>query len=569
MPRGRSWTDPFSNHIDLANVDVRENLQELVEFGGAPPALLLPLLHEATHHWCFLSPVGNVIAMVKARARKRALTIIGDLDENDYSSPPADDVNSLLLDLVMCKVATEALRPFGEGLALATELDSLTRKSPFLSVPFLSAARAFAPPTNTDPVTDFLQVDHVLIKARKDPAGLRRKLNVYADRIGPEGESYLLGYLAVRWMMRELGGKEARLIEETDLVIGFLRSFFYDDFQFIDTLLERDIKYSALANAIMGHIYSRFEMLPRVTPDDVREFERNASSDDWNRPGRGVSYSSFLHYDAELAERGIARTEGLVADLNEAPDISSNRARAPAALLRRINAELLNTRNLVDLGTCAVNIRVKDGSCSVALDEKILLQDVETTAGDMEKPGTIDVCYDTESTQDRLMIIATPEELLAVTPYGPVSEKKRQFPHISMSRSDLRNHISAFDKLLDAVAQMNSGKEFSGIMAQTPERIATLYLDPALSNVSDEQLDDTLTLLRAGGLRAVLGGDYDLAEALAVIGAVSQATPFRKVAENELKGRGLSTRLVNELLDLSARRIPLIAVSEQWLLSFV
>jgi hypothetical protein len=568
----RSWTNPFSNHTALAAVDVRENLEALVGLGSTPPALLLPLLHEATHHWCFLSPVGNTIALIKARARERALLLAADLDENGYSSPVGDEDNSFLLDLVICKVATEALRPFGEGLAIAAELDSLTRKSIFLSGPFLSAARAFALPVDATSPTAFATLDGALVTARKEPAGIRRRLNVYADRIGPDGHGYLLGYLAVRWMMRQLGSKETRLLEETDLIIGFLRSFFYDDLQLVDLLLERDTDYISLASAIMRYLDSRIRALCDVTPDDVREFEIRASAEgNWNQPRDDPSYSSLLHYDAQLARRGIARVKQLVADMNERSDFRNGTwVQGAAQLLRGLDAELLNTRYLVNLGTCTVHLRVHDGKCAVSIDGKTILQDVATTLADIDEPGTIDVCYSTKSrTQDRLIVIAKSDEVVAVVAYGPGSGEELQFPEISMSRSSLRDQIGVFDKGLDSVARVEYGPALSEIDAKTPTRVEALYLDAALDNVPDQQLEETLAALRTGGLRAVLSGSYDLAEALAVIGAVCGAAPLRAVAEGELRNRNLSAGLLDELLDLSARRIPLVSSHENWLFPLV
>jgi hypothetical protein len=340
--------------------------------------------------------------------------------------------------------------------------------------------------------------------------------------------------------------------------------------QFIDTLLERDIDYTSLATAIVHHIANRIRALCDVTPEDIREFEARASAETWDQSRNDVSYSSFLHYDATLAQRGIARAGELVADLNSYPDLGDDsRAQAPARLLRRLDVELLNTRHLVDLGTCSVDVRVRDGKCAVSLDGKMVLRDVATTVGDMEGPGIVDVCYNTDSaTLDRLMIIATAGEIIAVSYYGPALGDQ-PLPHISMSRSDLRNQIRAYDELLDTVAREKSGPELRLIMEQAPRVIEALYLDPALNNVSDEHLDRTLSLLRAGGLRAVLDADYDLAEALAVAGAVCGAAPFRAVAEGELMNRNLNTQLLDTLLGLSAQGMPLISSDGTWLLPLV
>ena len=67
----------------------------------------------------------------------------------------------------------------------------------------------------------------------------------------------------------------------------------------------------------------------------------------------------------------------------------------------------------------------------------------------------------------------------------------------------------------------------------------------------------------------MLGNDRDLAEALALTGVVCQATPMRPFVERELESRHLSARLLDDLLELSSRRILLVHAEEDDLMSFV
>jgi hypothetical protein len=422
MPRARSWTDPFLNHIDLGDLSVGENLEALVGTESMPPALVLPLLHETTHHWCFRSSVGSVIAAIKARTRKRALSFANDPNRERLAD---DEDPLLLLDLVACTVATELLRPFGEGLAIAAELDSLTHnESTFVSVPFQAAARAFALPavrqlTARQSAVDFSSLNDILTTARTASPGIRRKLNVYADPIGAAGQGYLLGYLAVRWMMRQLASKDIRLEREIDLALSFLRAFFYEDPELVDILLERNTNFGSLASLITKRIDSRFFDLSEVTAEDVREYENHASTvANWPDPARDESWASCLHYDARIGVRALERIEELKAGLGYVPiDTDHADAQLAGTFLNNLDVELLMTRDLVDLGTCNVNIRVADGKCSVDLDGKVILRNVETSVDDVEGPATIDVCYSTSSrVSDRIVIIADPIRVIAVLP---------------------------------------------------------------------------------------------------------------------------------------------------------
>lgn len=250
MSLGQSWTDPFSNHTYITNVDVAGQLTELVGVGTTPRNLLLPLMHEAAHHWCFLSPVGNAIALVNAQARHQALRIL-DRDE--------DRSNALGLDFISSRLATEMLRPIAEGIALAMEFDVVNRKSPFVSWPLMAVSRAFAPAApGTDPELSALAANGALVKARQSQEGVARRLNVYADRLDAQGTGYLLGYLSARSMMRKLWLANGRLIEEADLCVSYLRTYVYGDWELVDLILEREEQdHIHFANNIRSYISDR------------------------------------------------------------------------------------------------------------------------------------------------------------------------------------------------------------------------------------------------------------------------------------------------------------------------
>src|SRR5690348_5566243 len=375
MPPRRSWTDPFTNHTELAGVEIRENLELLAGIGETPQTLLLPFLHEAAHHWCFLSPVGNTLALLKTRARRLAVSVAAGEVEKD----PA-----FLLDMVACKVAIELLRPFSEGLALAVELDSLTRKTNYLSWPFSAAARAFALSPNESPIGTLMPLNRALIMARRERSGLRRKMNVYADSIGSQGNGYLLGYLTMRSMMRKLASKEIRLAEEADLAIGFLRSFFYEDWQLVDALLERDTDWVSLANGTEDRIISRFRSIADVTPDQVRDFELGASTDQDARTD--ARYAAALRYDAAAADRGESRLAALYESVRQPPSFDHEDLQTYGKIIWLLDRELLANRNLVDLGSCEVLIRVENHECSVSLNGQTILSGQQTDLDDFSGP---------------------------------------------------------------------------------------------------------------------------------------------------------------------------------------
>lgn len=182
MSIGQSWTDPFSNHTHISNIDVERNIEALLGAGITPESVLMSLLHEATHHWCFLSPVGNTIAGLAMRARRQALFPRQRGGDDDHRLLLDD--HRILLDLMTSRLVVELLRPYAEGIAMAAELDSLSRRSPFISGPFLAVMRSFAPPAGTDVLETVGPLNGALVRARQSEQGVGRKLSVYADRLG-------------------------------------------------------------------------------------------------------------------------------------------------------------------------------------------------------------------------------------------------------------------------------------------------------------------------------------------------------------------------------------------------
>src|SRR4051812_22619938 len=67
-PAGRSFTNLLTNTTVLPAIRARSDLGAVVK-GSLPRDSLLPFLHEATHNWCFLTPVGTALATLAARAR--------------------------------------------------------------------------------------------------------------------------------------------------------------------------------------------------------------------------------------------------------------------------------------------------------------------------------------------------------------------------------------------------------------------------------------------------------------------------------------------------------------------
>ena len=170
---------------------------------------------------------------------------------------------------------------------------------------------------------------------------------------------------------------------------------------------------------------------------------------------------------------------------------------------------------------------------------------------------------------DRLLIISRPDELIAVVGYGIQIEKEQELPDLTMPRTKLHHFLDVVDKAIVSVLRERYSVQFDHIDKYLPDMVGSIYVNAATDSIADEYLEITAGILRAGGIRAVLGNNRDLAEALAFIGAMSRGAPFRAAVERELEGVGLRSQLIDDLVERGKRGLPLLLDSPPWLIAVV
>jgi len=77
-----------------------------------------------------------------------------------------------------------------------------------------------------------------LIEWRFTNECLRRKHAILGHPFTKSEDGYLPGYLAVRQLWLQMSSAGHRLLNESDLFLMALRSFFYDDYELIGLLLD-------------------------------------------------------------------------------------------------------------------------------------------------------------------------------------------------------------------------------------------------------------------------------------------------------------------------------------------
>src|SRR5277367_673352 len=272
MGDSRSWTDLATNIVMLSDVHIERDLHQLTGLGTAPRSLLPAFLHEATHHWCFLSPVGFLLAALELRARRRAVELLSETDTERRDKLMV----GICEDLIRTETAQAFLRPIAEGLALFAEFDAMSNpKSSVMSLPLELASWIFGDPSFSG---SRLGLTPILIDMlrwlRLDNRCIQRKVGVFGYPLAYEGGGYLPGYLSVRSLWLEAAARHSRLLNETDLALMYIRSFFFDDAGLVARLLDPSTRGSASATTIANHFSERVaSFVSALQPSDFSAYE--------------------------------------------------------------------------------------------------------------------------------------------------------------------------------------------------------------------------------------------------------------------------------------------------------
>jgi hypothetical protein len=239
--RARSFVDTTTNEMVVSDFDLAEYLAWVRGRPVSGSRVLANFIHEWTHRWCFHSPVGSAIALLRMRAACRV-----------YRGRSAFD------DYVRCMTAGTILEPFAEGLALFAEFDTYPGKSRWMSQTLATSLIFFAPAVETDG-NPLLLLEGLLQTLRRDPLLLERKAGIYAESANVF-DPYLVGYLSVRSLWCQMAAACPEL-NDRDLFLSYLRSYLYDDPGMVIRILDSYPSELHASQAIVSHLLSRVREL--------------------------------------------------------------------------------------------------------------------------------------------------------------------------------------------------------------------------------------------------------------------------------------------------------------------
>lgn len=257
---GTSFVEPGSNWSTLDRFEFEKDLNRLFEYRFMSEEQFCVVLHELVHHWTFHSAVGAALGVLSYQIHKSAT-------END--------VIRFTEFYFRYEIIARMLRPLAEGLAFFAEFDCWPAEkveSPILRFIELTMApkEALEKPRSSDTLTK------LLIEYRSKDSTVERKEQLLSDPIRPESKGHLLGYLAVKNIWNYLIQERhiERLFRESDLFLSFLRSYFWDDLEFVEIILGMDVVGEEWYVTVAKHFESRVKNLFQISEENFAALEQ-------------------------------------------------------------------------------------------------------------------------------------------------------------------------------------------------------------------------------------------------------------------------------------------------------
>jgi hypothetical protein len=486
--RIRSFVDPATNTMVLADFDLPTYVAWLRGRPVIGSGVLANFLHEWTHRWCFHSLVGSAIALLRMRAATR-----------EYRGQSAFE------DYVRCMTASMILEPLAEGLALFAEFDSYPGKSDWQSQTLTAASTYFSPAIQSDdrPLA-FLEV--LLQTLRRDPLLLERKAGIYCHQT-VSTDPYLLGYLSVKSLWCKMASACSAL-NDRDLFLSYLRSHVYDDPGLVASILTPAPSEIHAAEQIVKYIISRFRKLVGLDglSKRVERWLKSAHQGQLDVTSIGATARAEQEVDFQLYQ-------ALIADYDKGnPDIETFGA------WMHINLE---ERQLCIIGSTDVYLRQSPDAFRVELSSTPDGEPLYTLAETLPvaNKGEL-VIVGTSNATGLLVLLRVEQDVWLVSSFGLYEDNELELAKRHVANRPINQSVHE---------ELRASIESSGVTSlvwklvepQVQSAVNSVYGPLCTLNAKEENWKSTFAELQRAGLFGILGEDGELVRAMAMIGLVN------------------------------------------------
>jgi hypothetical protein len=433
-PGGNSWTDPISNTVSLAHLS-SEEFPKLLRWGPTPVSLYADYMHEATHHACFVRPVGSMLAQQRLLGQLGASLLqmapeafeggsFGDkLQDPEYLEWASQFADLPSLGMSRASSVAEAihrnalreeifinlLRPLAEGAALFCEFYAYRRRASIYSQMATGALSYFGADLNEDVrhggarllesasrpgLIEYVPGAEWMLRMlpptsdyRLSDQAVERLAHVYSLPTSSwQGRAYLLGYLAVRRLFTVLSTRIERFGPDSDLFLQYLMDYFYSDFA-LAAFIVSNVAGRELIDVLTNHLVMRFgTLVNRVSDENVDAWEQHQVTAR-RTDGPEIQLSSGLVVPRQAALDNLVGRALLIsqADLSRGMEFVDRSGREFAQMVRYWEEHdsdvghglsgSMSMRGLMRVGTIPIRIVVTDnGTYEVLYQGSVVLE---------------------------------------------------------------------------------------------------------------------------------------------------------------------------------------------------
>lgn len=541
---GRSWTDLVTNSGELIGPEVGDDLEWRGGEGELPVRTLSTFIHEGTHHWSFLSPVGLSLAKLKFDAWKYARRIAD-------KGPTTKRLAGLTEAWLRYEVAVAALRPLAEGLALFAEFDATRRRAHLTSAEPIAWAELLSDhffdfPYEGDleklPVHDFSLLVHkgMMRAMRLSDDAVQRRVNLFGQPLHTSAGGYLPGYLALRaaWLAAGQAENNEDLWRESDLFLRHVRATTYGDLGLVRALLAGGDAENGSLDRILDRVAHQ---LDKLTWTHMGHLHNTMAA--WSLSAAG---NEFLDPPADIY---LSMEPDAKAGLKLLRKVLTA-AQSPTSddLMDKLMALVVNCRRFLILGGADVEVAMTGGLCYVSRDS-VLLYTTDQYPEFLEGkggPARIRAFIPVLGGDYRGSFVSAGGELIHVDLSGRPEDIEKDlhlFPDEFAELVSLWNMGSVYDVMLDKVVVAHGiADRTADLRSRLADATEELYRSRALS-LFPSGLDTAR--LAAEGLFPLIGYDRTILEGLALLGLACSIDPREQsvAAAFQATGRDLPALL--------------------------
>lgn len=508
MHASRSHTDALTNLVVLSSFDIGRHFQEIVD-RDLPIATLPTFLHEATHHWCFDTPVGLALHLLFMRARRAALR------------PEGENRWQILDSVVRYEVARDFIYPLSEGIALFAEHDAIPGAAKTISTPMMSAAALYGRGYAFEGEQPYETLPLVLAGARISRGHTRRKAALLLEPMSCAKGGYLPGYMLVKGLWRHAWPK-SELFRDSDFFLQYLRAQLFDDWGLVARLLDDNKKDIGALDAIMSHIAARLRNFIEVAVDG-------------DRPRRFEAAGADNEYEVLQVRTKLLHTDIRFHRLDDDADLELGRKRLEEGLAAHfadwtgdaltdaiLNQDLteLTERGIVNLGHIKVEGQPLPEGLQLSRDgEPVVTFAAERFPEIAKIAGPLDL---------ELLSLETPGGLCIT-----LRQEGRFLSSIPIGANDLPDHLKtrlstreeraeraklSYELINDALAQADLHVTADAIRGTLRQTLEEWLIPLALMDVGEERLAGIRERMRERGFLNIFGADKELLLDAAVAG---------------------------------------------------